>query len=41
VRAHALGLGLTDLGVVESRLVGPAGNHEFFLHLGAPAGSPA
>lgn len=40
VRAHALGLGLTDLGVVESPLVGPAGNHEFFLHLGVPAGRP-
>ena len=38
VRSHALGLGLTDLGTVESPLVGPAGNHEFFLHLGVPAG---
>lgn len=38
VRTHALGLGLADLGVVESPLVGPAGNHEFFLHLGVPAG---
>lgn len=41
VRIHALGLGLTDLGAVESPLVGPAGNHEFFLHLGVPAGWPA
>ena len=38
VRAHAVGLGLMDLGTVESPLVGPAGNHEFFLHLGVPAG---
>jgi 23S rRNA (cytidine1920-2'-O)/16S rRNA (cytidine1409-2'-O)-methyltransferase len=38
VRAHAVGLGLTDRGSVESPLVGPAGNHEFFLHLGVPAG---
>jgi 23S rRNA (cytidine1920-2'-O)/16S rRNA (cytidine1409-2'-O)-methyltransferase len=38
VRAHGLGLGLMDLGTVESTLVGPAGNHEFFLHLGVPAG---
>lgn len=38
VRAYATGLGLTDLGVAESALVGPAGNHEFFLHLGVPQG---
>ena len=33
VREHAEGLGLTCLGEVESPLVGPSGNHEFFLHL--------
>jgi 23S rRNA (cytidine1920-2'-O)/16S rRNA (cytidine1409-2'-O)-methyltransferase len=33
VRDHAQGLGLDCLGEVESPLVGPAGNHEFFLHL--------
>jgi 23S rRNA (cytidine1920-2'-O)/16S rRNA (cytidine1409-2'-O)-methyltransferase len=38
VRRHAMGLGLADLGMVESPLVGPAGNHEFFLHLGVPHG---
>jgi 23S rRNA (cytidine1920-2'-O)/16S rRNA (cytidine1409-2'-O)-methyltransferase len=38
VREHAVGLGLEAAGMVESPLVGPAGNHEFFLHLRVPAG---
>jgi 23S rRNA (cytidine1920-2'-O)/16S rRNA (cytidine1409-2'-O)-methyltransferase len=38
VRDHAVSLGLEPLGEVESPLVGPAGNHEFFLHLRVPAG---
>jgi 23S rRNA (cytidine1920-2'-O)/16S rRNA (cytidine1409-2'-O)-methyltransferase len=33
VREHAERLGLVSLGEVESPLVGPSGNHEFFLHL--------
>jgi 23S rRNA (cytidine1920-2'-O)/16S rRNA (cytidine1409-2'-O)-methyltransferase len=33
VRAHAQEIGLEVRGDVESPLVGPAGNHEFFLHL--------
>jgi len=33
VRDHATALGLERVGSVESPLVGPAGNHEFFLHL--------
>jgi 23S rRNA (cytidine1920-2'-O)/16S rRNA (cytidine1409-2'-O)-methyltransferase len=33
VRAHAEDLGLSVRGEVESPLVGPAGNHEWFLHL--------
>jgi 23S rRNA (cytidine1920-2'-O)/16S rRNA (cytidine1409-2'-O)-methyltransferase len=33
VREHAASLGLVCLGEVESPLVGPSGNHEFFLHL--------
>ena len=33
VRSHAASLGLTCLAEVESPLVGPSGNHEFFLHL--------
>jgi 23S rRNA (cytidine1920-2'-O)/16S rRNA (cytidine1409-2'-O)-methyltransferase len=37
VRDHAARLGLTVLGEVESPLVGPSGNHEYFLHLGVPA----
>jgi 23S rRNA (cytidine1920-2'-O)/16S rRNA (cytidine1409-2'-O)-methyltransferase len=37
VRAHAHELGLEVRGEVESPLVGPAGNHEFFLHLALPA----
>jgi 23S rRNA (cytidine1920-2'-O)/16S rRNA (cytidine1409-2'-O)-methyltransferase len=38
VREHAVSLGLEPIGLVESPLVGPAGNHEFFLHLRVPAG---
>ena len=37
VRDHARSIGLEVLGDVESPLVGPAGNHEFFLHLRVPA----
>jgi 23S rRNA (cytidine1920-2'-O)/16S rRNA (cytidine1409-2'-O)-methyltransferase len=33
VREHAAGIGLEAVGEVESPLVGPAGNHEYFLHL--------
>jgi len=36
VADHARGLGLRVLGSVESPLVGPSGNHEFFLHLRLP-----
>lgn len=36
VRVHAEGLGLRCLGQVESPLIGPSGNHEFFLHLRVP-----
>jgi 23S rRNA (cytidine1920-2'-O)/16S rRNA (cytidine1409-2'-O)-methyltransferase len=36
VTDHARGLGLDVLGSVESPLVGPSGNHEFFLHLRLP-----
>ncbi len=36
VREHALGLGLEVLAETESPLVGPSGNHEFFLHLRVP-----
>jgi 23S rRNA (cytidine1920-2'-O)/16S rRNA (cytidine1409-2'-O)-methyltransferase len=36
VREHAAGLGLEVRGESESQLVGPAGNHEFFLHLRVP-----
>ncbi len=36
VADHARGLGLQVLGSVESPLVGPSGNHEFFLHLRMP-----
>lgn len=36
VADHARGLGLRVLGSVESVLVGPSGNHEFFLHLRMP-----
>jgi 23S rRNA (cytidine1920-2'-O)/16S rRNA (cytidine1409-2'-O)-methyltransferase len=39
VRRHAEGLGLEYLAQAESVLVGPSGNHEFFLHLRVPAGS--
>ena len=37
VADHARTLGLEVLGEVESPLVGPSGNHEFFLHLRRPA----
>jgi len=33
VRAHAEGLGLQVEGEIESPLLGPAGNHEFLIHL--------
>ena len=36
VADHARALGLLVIGSVESPLVGPAGNHEFFLHLRMP-----
>jgi 23S rRNA (cytidine1920-2'-O)/16S rRNA (cytidine1409-2'-O)-methyltransferase len=36
VRTFALELGLEHVATVESPLVGPAGNHEFFLHLRVP-----
>jgi len=36
VRGHAEGMGLECIGEVESTLVGPAGNHEYFLHLRMP-----
>jgi 23S rRNA (cytidine1920-2'-O)/16S rRNA (cytidine1409-2'-O)-methyltransferase len=39
VRAHARGLGLEVVAEAESVLVGPSGNHEFFLHLRVPAGA--
>jgi 23S rRNA (cytidine1920-2'-O)/16S rRNA (cytidine1409-2'-O)-methyltransferase len=38
VRDYATALGLEAAGTVESPLVGPAGNHEFFLHLRVPPG---
>ena len=41
VRDHALELGLEVLDTSESVLVGPSGNHEFFLHLRVPSGSTA
>ena len=37
VRANAEELGLLFQGETESPLVGPAGNHEFFLHFTRPA----
>jgi 23S rRNA (cytidine1920-2'-O)/16S rRNA (cytidine1409-2'-O)-methyltransferase len=37
VRDHALHLGLEVMAQSESVLVGPSGNHEFFLHLRVPA----
>jgi 23S rRNA (cytidine1920-2'-O)/16S rRNA (cytidine1409-2'-O)-methyltransferase len=37
VRDHALELGLEVVAEAESVLVGPSGNHEFFLHLRVPA----
>lgn len=36
VATHAAELGLAVLGTTESALVGPSGNHEFFLHLRVP-----
>jgi len=39
VREHARGLGLQVVAEAESVLVGPSGNHEFFLHLRVPAGA--
>jgi 23S rRNA (cytidine1920-2'-O)/16S rRNA (cytidine1409-2'-O)-methyltransferase len=36
IRAHAAEVGFHVLGEVESPLVGPSGNHEFFLHLRRP-----
>jgi 23S rRNA (cytidine1920-2'-O)/16S rRNA (cytidine1409-2'-O)-methyltransferase len=36
VRHHATELGLECLGVSESVLTGPSGNHEYFLHLRVP-----
>ena len=36
VREHAESLGLNVVAEAESVLVGPAGNHEFFLHLRVP-----
>ena len=41
VRDHAGELGLEVVAQAESVLVGPSGNHEFFLHLRAPAQTPA
>ncbi len=43
VREHAESLGLDVAAEAESVLVGPAGNHEFFLHLRVPemTGEPA
>jgi 23S rRNA (cytidine1920-2'-O)/16S rRNA (cytidine1409-2'-O)-methyltransferase len=38
VTDHARGIGLQVEGSVKSPLVGPSGNHEFFLHLRVPAG---
>jgi 23S rRNA (cytidine1920-2'-O)/16S rRNA (cytidine1409-2'-O)-methyltransferase len=38
VAAHARTMGLEVAGSVESPLVGPSGNHEFFLHLRMPDG---
>ena len=38
VREYAHELGLEVLGEAESVLVGPSGNHEFFLHLRVPEG---
>ena len=37
VREHARSLGLEVVAESESVLVGPSGNHEFFLHLRVPA----
>ena len=40
VREHAQSLGLDVVAEAESVLVGPSGNHEFFLHLRVPAAEP-
>jgi 23S rRNA (cytidine1920-2'-O)/16S rRNA (cytidine1409-2'-O)-methyltransferase len=40
VREHADGLGLMCVTEAESSLVGPSGNHEFFLHLRVAGSSP-
>jgi 23S rRNA (cytidine1920-2'-O)/16S rRNA (cytidine1409-2'-O)-methyltransferase len=40
VRDHALDLGLEVLAEAESVLIGPSGNHEFFLHLRVPRAAP-
>jgi 23S rRNA (cytidine1920-2'-O)/16S rRNA (cytidine1409-2'-O)-methyltransferase len=37
VRTHARDLGLEVVAEAESVLIGPSGNHEFFLHLRLPA----
>ena len=39
VREHALEVGLDVVAETESVLVGPSGNHEFFLHLRVPEGT--
>ena len=41
VRDHAQALGLEVVSEAESVLVGPSGNHEFFLHLRLPAETSA
>ena len=41
VRDHARAIGLEVVAEAESMLVGPSGNHEFFLHLRVPAGDVA
>jgi 23S rRNA (cytidine1920-2'-O)/16S rRNA (cytidine1409-2'-O)-methyltransferase len=40
VRDHAAALGLEVVAEAESVLVGPSGNHEFFLHLRVPTARP-
>jgi 23S rRNA (cytidine1920-2'-O)/16S rRNA (cytidine1409-2'-O)-methyltransferase len=37
IAAHAVGHGLTPVGLVASPLLGPAGNREFFLRVDVPA----
>lgn len=41
VRDHGLALGLEYVSEAESDLVGPSGNHEFFLHLRVPSDAMA